>query len=179
VTRKLKPVETDLSEDIQDAVLDLPVRLPEGELTTVGELIEKARESLRLANAAVQNNALIQTTAAFLMKQDKRRGNPSILVRMDGSVVLRVTYGEEEDEEPAPEAWTPPESKPKLPTLPELRERAERLRVDISDLGRQKLNIIARLDEAEAEQRATPVQPDRRLRDEVTEADLPPVSLPR
>lgn len=150
MTRKLRPVEAELDEEIRDAILSLPVKLSDGTLATVGDLVRHAEESLRVANEAIQNNALIATTAAFLMKQEKRRGNPTIHVRLDGSAVLRITYGEEDEEEEVvlPEAPTAAK-KSKLPTLDELRDRAERMRVDISDLGRKKIEILKRLDEAE------------------------------
>jgi hypothetical protein len=172
VTRKLKPVEVNLDEEIQAAILDLPVQLPDGGLATVGDLVRKAAECMRLANEAVQGNALIQTTASFLMKQEKRRGASTILVRMDGSAVLHITYGEKGTTAPveAPK-------KSKLPSLDALRKRAAEAEVDISDLGRQKKKILARLEGHGRESDSTPLD-DRRLRDEVTHSDLPQVSLP-
>jgi len=172
VTRKLKPVEADLDDDIQEAVRSLPVRLPDGSLATVGDLVAKARECLLLANEAVQGNALIQTTANFLMKQEKRRGHPSIQVRLDGTAVLIVGYGEEE---PSVEVL-PLKKTAKLPSLEDLRDQAAEAGVDISDLGRKKKKIIARLEQ----ELAGAESPRHPFGDEVRESDLdlPQVSLP-
>jgi len=144
----LKPVEAELDEQIQEAVLSLPVKLEDGSLATVGGLVQRAADSLRVANEAIRGNALIATTAAFLMKQEKRRGNPAIYVRLDGTVALRISYDEDEEEDPILPVAKPAQ-KSKLPSIDELRERAERLNVDIEDLGRAKLKIIKRLDDAE------------------------------
>ena len=167
MTRKLKPVETDLEPDIQEAVLSLPVSLPDGTIATVGDLVQRAEDNLRLANEAVRNNALIQKTASFLMKQDKRRGFPTVVVHIDGTAALRISYSE--DEEPLlPDA--PSSTKSSLPSLDELRERAMELGVDIKDLGRAKRKIIERLQVAADEH--------LKMRDEVSESPMPDVILP-
>lgn len=164
MTRKMKPVEVELSSEVQQAVLSLPVRGQEGSLSTVGDLIREAREALDKANAAIHENALIQLTASHLMKQEKRRGNPSILARLDGTAYLRIIYGGEEEVLDTPE---PLVQSPKLPNLPSLRKKAAELGVDISDLGRQKKKIMERLEGVTPEDR-----PPFRLRDEVTESSL-------
>lgn len=175
MTRKMKPVEADLDEEIQAAVMSLPVRLPDESLATVGDLVERAAECLRLANEAVQDNALIRTTATFLMKQEKRRGTPTVLVRMDGTAVLRITYGDDEEDQPPVAVVAATSKKAKLPTLDELRKRAAAAGVDISDLGRQKRKILARVEDGEE---AAPSSRNP-MRDEVNESDLPAkVSLP-
>lgn len=179
MTRKLKPVEVDLDEEIQEAILALPVRLPEGGLATVGDLVRQAAEAMRLANEAVQGNALIQTTASFLMKQEKRRGSPTILVRMDGTAALIITYGEKDNIPPVAEVPTVAPKKSKLPPISVLRKRAEDAGVDISDLGRQKLKIIERIEAHTGVPIDEPLLiQDKRMRDEVSEGDLPQVSLP-
>lgn len=167
MTRKLKPVEVELSEEVQQAVLSLPVKNEDGSATSVGDLIREASEALARANAAIQENALIQLTASHLMKQEKRRGHPSIGVKLDGTAVLRIAYGTTAE---APQAPAPLAPKSKLPSLPTLRQKAEALGVDISDLGRKKKLIIERLEEAEE-------KPPARLRDEVSESPLNPTSF--
>jgi len=139
VTRKLKPVEVKVSDEIQDAVLNLPVENGSGEITTVGRLVEVASTALRKANLAIEDNALIRLTAQHLMKSGKRRGTPRIQVRLDGSVCLNVFYSDSEEEEPKP-----------LPSITELRAMAGKLGVDISDLGRKKIKILARLKASQA-----------------------------
>ena len=148
MTRKLNPIDVELSGRIQDAVRDVPVRREDGSLTTVGSLVDEAQAAFEQANRAVQDNALIQLTAAHLMKKEKRRGSPTILIRMDGTVALRISYGEDFEEED-PVVATPHPPKKKLPTLSSLRKRAQAMGVDISDLGRKKRAIIKRLNEAD------------------------------
>ena len=167
MTRKLKPVEVELSEEVQQAVLSLPVQNDDGSLSTVGDLIKKAADSIEAANQAIQDNALIQLTASHLMKQEKRRGNPSVVVKLDGTAVLLITYGESSN--PAPPEPLAPRSK--LPSLDVLRKKAEEMGVDISDLGRKKKMIIARLEDAENP------RPPSKMRDEVSESTLTRHSL--
>ena len=142
MTRKLKPVEVELDSEIQEAIRTLPVLLPDGSVATVGALISQAQESLRAANAAVSCNALVNTTASFLMKSEKRRGAPTIVMRLDGTAVLRIAYGEGDE----PEAELAPPSRSKLPSLDTLRAEASLRGIDISDLGRKKTEIIQRLE---------------------------------
>ena len=139
MTRKLKPVEVPLTAEVQQAVLSLPVLGCEG-LTTVGELVQHASRCLQKANKAVQTNALTQLTANHLMRSANRRGTPNIVVHLEGSASLVVSYGEgpHDPEEPA----TPAKQ---LPTLEALRAVAAERNVDISYLGRQKLLIMEKL----------------------------------
>ena len=146
MTRKLSPIEVELNSRTQAAVRDVPVRREDGSLTTVGDLVREARASFDQANQAIRDNALIQLTAAHLMKKEKRRGSPAIVIHLDGTVMLRVSYGEEVEEE-APSVVAPVQPRKKLPSLNSLREQAARWKVDISDLGRKKKAIIKRLEE--------------------------------
>jgi hypothetical protein len=123
--------------------MDLPALLPDGTPTTVGELIERAQSALALANRVVQENALLAQLSSFMMKQEKRRGTPTIFVRLDGTVALRVSYGSSEET-----GLALAEGPGKLPSLDALRARATAEGVDISDLGRQKRKILARLRES-------------------------------
>ena len=65
---------------------------------------------------------------------------PRIVVDMEGVASLRVEYSSA-----APVNGVP---KGDLPSLTSLREEAADLGVDISDLGRAKIEIIRRLQEA-------------------------------
>lgn len=147
MTRKLKPVDTNLSPALQAAVRAITVPLEDGSHSTVGELLEQARGIVQLVNTTVQENALVYELAAAMMKQEKRRGTPKVITRLDGTVALRVSYGE--GGRTLALAAEPVSTK--LPTLPELRVRAKAENVDISDLGRQKLKIMARLNQVEAD----------------------------
>ena len=142
MTRKMKPVEVELSPDVQRAVLGLPVAGEDGSLATVGELLERAAEAVERANAAVRGNALVKFTAAQIMRKEGRRGVPTIVVKLDGTALLRIIYSEPPSEDKPP----PRVTKSRLPSLESLRQRAEVEGVNISDLGRRKLEIMRRLD---------------------------------
>jgi hypothetical protein len=135
MTRKLKPIDVPVQGSVADGVLSLPVVLEDGTITTLGETIRKAASLLEVANRAVSENPLCQVAANALMKEQKRRGNPSFTVNHSCEVFLHIGYGKEEVQD----ANTP------LPSLEELRTLAREKNVDISDLGRQKRSIIERL----------------------------------
>lgn len=172
MTRRLKPVEIGLDTEIQQAVLSLPLEAA-GSLTTIGNLVKRASEDLQLANRAIQENALIKMTAESIMKREKRRGIPSILVQLDGTVYLQIVY---EGDDTEIQRLPLPESKiKKLPSLTELRDQAEEMGLDVSDLGRQKRKIMERLSASRSngkgDHSVTP--PPTSLRDEVKETTLP------
>ena len=166
LTRKMKPLEVELAEEVQQALLSLPAS---GEFTSVGAMVARSAELLELANKTLADNALVQLTAHQLMKAEKRRGVPAIVAHIDGTVVLQVAYSETE---------TVVEDLPtngKLPTLDQLREQAQKLSVDVSDLGRQKLKILERL----TEHRRTVSSPNPpSLSDETARTPFVRVTLP-
>jgi hypothetical protein len=139
MTRKLKPIDILVEEHIAKGVLDLPVMDPEGALTTVGKTVKLAAQLLQSANGALADNPLCEVAAQFLMKELKRRGNPSFVVDADCNVLLHIEYAQDTKAETNP-------SEP-LPSLEALRERAGLLGVDITDLGRQKRAILERLEQ--------------------------------
>ena len=69
-----------------------------------------------------------------------------MVVRADGTIVLRIQYAEEED---STDSIEPLNTKggAALPSLKTLRQEAERLGVDITDLGRRKREIMKRLEQ--------------------------------
>lgn len=160
MTRKLKPIELPIDPALAQEVLNFPVIGSEGEVTTtIGERLREAVAAMAEANAFLAESAVANLLAHTLMKDQKRRGFPSLQVSPDGEVVLRIDY---EGEAAAP-------AKPKtLPSLDALREQANAAGVDISDLGRKKHEIIKRLNESGG----PPEEgvPPSRLRDEVTES---------
>ena len=139
MTRKLKPIDVPLSGPVAEGVLSLPVRTEDGSLTTVGDTIRQAKSLLDAANQALLENPLCGVAAQSLMKEQKRRGTPSLVVNPNCEVFLHIEYGEEGDGDSAPHA--------PLPSLADLRAKAADLGVDISDLGRQKRAILKRLGE--------------------------------
>lgn len=138
MTRKLKPIDVPVNGSVAEGVLNLPVVGEDGTITTVGETIRQASLLMELANTALANNPLCAVAAQALMKEQKRRGNPSFVVSPSCEVFLHIAYGEDTDDESAPPA--------PLPSLDELRELAKDRGVDISDLGRQKRAILERLE---------------------------------
>lgn len=146
MTRKLKPIEIPVQETVRDAVFSVAVPHEDGMYTTVGELVRQAREMLLLANEAIASNDLVRMAADSMMREHKRRGFPRMVVRADGTIVLRIQYAEEED---STDSIEPLNTKggAALPSLKTLRQEAERLGVDITDLGRRKREIMKRLEQ--------------------------------
>jgi hypothetical protein len=140
MTRKLTSSEVPLDKEVQEAILALTLVDRSGETTTLGRLVTEALRNLQEANDFLRASPLIQITAENLMQKEKRRGTPTLCISGEGEVLLRIAWGDV-----SPEG--PPANPEKLPTLDELREQARSLGVDISDLGRQKLNILQRLRE--------------------------------
>lgn len=161
MTRKLKPVDIPVQEPFRSALLSVAV--PDGDgFTTVGTLVQQAREAIERANEALADNSLVTLAAKDMMKGHRRRGNASIVVGADGSVCLRISYSKEGGT--SPNATVAPGGAG-LPTLTALRDEADTLGLDITDLGRQKRKIMRRIEEA----RAGGIDPQpRRLRDEVS-----------
>lgn len=171
MTRKLRPLDIPLSPALREALFGLAVPTSEGGYTTVGRLVEEAHEALRKANKVLEESELVAVAALTLMKEQKRRGTPSVCVRPDGEVVLRVVYGGGSTPSPPVGAV----GGAGLPSLNTLRQQASEAGVDISDLGRQKRQIMARL--ASSSQPAS-TEPPERLRDEVQTQPLLKVKLP-
>jgi hypothetical protein len=138
MTRKLNPAEVSLDGEVQEAILSLTLVTQSGETRTLGNLVSDALRNLAEVNNFLQTSPLIRITAENLMRTEKRRGVPTIRISGEGEVLLHLSWGEEQLPEPLE----------KLPTLDVLREKARSMGIDISDLGRQKRNIIQRLSEA-------------------------------
>lgn len=179
-----KPYEVPLEKGLAQEILSMPVHatspfgVPEdsGPSTTIGERVERAAQAVRDANAYLATSKLASLVAHTLMKDLKKRGNPSIVVEPDGQVILRVSY--DEDKQEAPEA---PVEKSKwssdLPKLDELRAEAEKLGVNISDLGRARRAIHDRLQAVR--ERPGGEDSSGRMSDEVKETEEELGRLPR
>lgn len=177
MTRKLRPLEIPVTSDLADSIFGLAVVQPDGSYTTVGKLVGGALEALRQANAVLEANELVAVTARSLMKEQKRRGTPSLRVSSEGKVVLCVQY----------DGGDPTTSLPRgalggagLPSLSSLRAQAQARGIDISDLGRQKRRIMERLENCDPPEKGEVVGegPPHRLRDEVQTRPLGKVKLP-
>ena len=168
--KQRKPYEGPLEGDLADDILSLPVGQGK-KAPTVRERVEAALEARRKADADLDSinkflseNRMADIVARTLMKQLKRRGDPAIQVKGDGSVILHVAY--DTDSRKAP----PPPVKKRtagstLPLLDDLRDQALAANVNISDLGRQRRAIFERLKTADS----VPISgPPLRMVDEVT-----------
>ena len=170
MTRKQKPIEIPVAGTIREAVFSVAAPVDDGSFTTVGLLVQEAQEAITRANKAIATNALVNLAAQDMARLHRRRGHSFITIRADGAVVLRVQYTNPNDPLP-PETLAVPGGAG-LPILSELRDRAVKLGVDISDLGRQKRRIMRRLAQASLPQPPDTAEkkedPPQRLRDEVT-----------
>lgn len=160
MTRKLKPVEIPVQEPFRSAMLSVAV--PDGDegFTTVGSLVKEAREAIQRANEALATNSLVALAAQDMMKGHRRRGGAIIEVGADGILHLRISYS------PKRKNATVAPGGAGLPSLTALRQEADDLGVDITDLGRQKRKIMDRIEgvKGQPQDHTSP----RRLRDEVT-----------
>jgi hypothetical protein len=147
-----------LRQEWADALLDkITVRAPPEELAegfeTVQEMVELARilmsKAVAHARRVIDEHPLTEVVAEAAAKEAGKRGHATLAVDDNGTVMLEVHYGEK-----PVTTKRPPEKKAKwsskLPTLDELREEAAELDVDISDLGRKKKLIVARIEDARA-----------------------------
>lgn len=167
-----KPYEVPLDPELASEILNIPIpEEPQDPPTTMGERVARAIQAVEAANEYLATSQMARIIADTLMRKLKKRGTPKIQVRMDGTVVLIVSY--EGDPHPKPQAGV--RTRPRqsnLPTMDELREQARTLRVDISHMGRRRRAIFELLQEAESR---TP----RRMVDEITESDAPGEDTPR
>ena len=164
MTRKLKPVAIPVQEPFRSAMLSVAVPDEDGKVTTVGTLVQDATEAIRRANKALAANSLVDLD---MMKGHRRRGDASVEVGADGSVLLRISYGQESktDSTTAPGGAG-------LPSLESLRKQAADMGLDISHLGRRKREII---DLITMHREVVPLhhhEPER-LRDEVNTSASP------
>lgn len=142
-----KPYESPLSEQLAEEILNIPVGL-DGDLSpprTIGEVVRRSVEMIDRANQLLEGSQVAKIVARSLMQSLKKRGDAAIVVRYDGTVVLRVVYGEQDQvvlpraRRDTPAVQTTHRSD--LPYLDALREEATSLGVDISHLGRQRRAI--------------------------------------
>lgn len=144
MTRKLRPTDTPLDLEVQEAILSMTLLAEDGSTAMLGTLVRDALRNLAVANAFLKSSPLIKITAENLMRAEKKRGRPTLRVSEGGDLILRVSWGDGEDIPEKEEAIRT------LPTLDELRQQAKGIGLDISDLGRQKHNILKRIRDHES-----------------------------
>ena len=129
MSHKKKLYREPLSEDLTKALLTTAgTPLAESLATareTLHDIIEKARVHL------IQN-PLTPIVAQSVTKELGRRGDATVIVDDDGSVMLEIQYGGNGNARD----W-----KSDLPSLQEFRRQAKEKGVDISHLGRNKRQI--------------------------------------
>lgn len=140
------PLTPDLARDILNIPLD-PVEVEMVPPRTIGERVRRGKEAIDEANRHLADSPVAKIVATSLMQKLKKRGTPTILVRYDGTVVLRVVYGA--DQAPAKEKVRTRRDAPmiqtthpsNLPYIEQLRTEAAELHIDITHLGQQRRAI--------------------------------------
>lgn len=140
--------ESPLSDALAEEILNIPVGM-HGETpppSTVGEVVRRSVEMIDHANRLLEASHVAGIVARSLMQSLKKRGDAAIVVRYDGTVVLRITYGDQGAERPVPRVRkdTPAVQtthRSDLPYLADLRAEAAALGIDVSHLGRQRRAI--------------------------------------
>jgi hypothetical protein len=142
--RQRKPYRMPLDEKWAKALLQEQDLFRE--LQQIRARLVEVREE---AQKALDRNPLTAITAKEAARQAGRRGHPTIVITDTGDVMLEVSYTSEPKPRPKKatieRGWSST-----LPTLDELRKRAAKLGIDISDLGRAKKKILARLEAGKA-----------------------------
>lgn len=149
---KNKPYEIPLKPDLASEILAHPAPGPKRTdyPDTINGRLQAALDAVAEANEFLKTSHLARIVADNLMKQLRKRGHPFIRVRADGTVILHVSYDEDDaPEEPVEPPVQRSSRKSDLPKLDELRAWADRIDVDISDLGRARRTIYERLVAAE------------------------------
>lgn len=147
MARQSKPFEHPLDPELAQGILNIPLGSGvKPEPRTIGERIFHAMEAVAEANRHLDASPVAKIVAESIMRDLKRRGDARIVVRPDGTVVLRVVYGNGEPERPvlrprrdAPAVQAAHGST--LPYLDDLRKEAVELGLDISHLGQRRRAI--------------------------------------
>lgn len=152
-TRRRKPFVKELDEALARALLNRTPKEGSGEFETLFAKLRFARTLLAQACEEVQealaSNPLTEITAREAARKEGRRGKPTVTVDNGGRVILEIHYGKGRARNPKQERTEPLRHwSSDLPSLEELRHQADKLGVDISDLGRKKKLIMERLEGA-------------------------------
>lgn len=130
----------------------LPVNIPRSDDDTrdvfdLCALAVRVRDRMR----TLEQDPLVRLAIASVVADCRGGKSGTLILDEDGQLAVEVNCGRlvESKPEPEPEPESKPESKlTRGPSLDDLRAEAAALNVDISDLGRKKGLIIARLDAA-------------------------------
>ena len=141
-----KPYESPLSAKLSEEILNIPVvaDVDRPAPRTIGEMVQRSVELISHTNEHLRQSTLAKIVAKSIMQELKKRGDAAIVVRYDGTVVLRVTYSDESPTTARPRRDAPSvqmTNQSVLPYLDALRAEAADLGVDITHLGRQRKAI--------------------------------------
>lgn len=137
MSRKMQ-TQVKLDREVQEAIFSMTLVQENGKPATLGSLVDQAIQSLKWINTFLESSPIMKITAENLLRTERRTGNPVLKISPDGEIFLKLV-GEEDLQDPS----SPLQEK--LPSLDNLRNQAREMGVDISDLGRQKINILKRL----------------------------------
>lgn len=172
--KRKRPLEVPVPPHFRDAIMEIAVT-EDGETTSVGALVNDALTAIRKVNTVLASSALCDLVVKEVLRENKKRGEGSIKVDARGVVTISLG-GVLVTDDAMPHTTAPGGSG--LPSLMCLRALAEQRGVDISDLGRRKRQIMARLHFAQYGEGHS--EPPARLRDEVRKGNpLPDIKLPR
>ena len=128
-----------LDEDLSKSLLGNPSQIDGRTIwERLTDSIEELSCSIVEANESLQNSPVMPIVASSAARTANKRGNPSVRVDPDGTVVLEIQYTSKKkvSDNPNKRQW-----KSDLPLLADLREQAEQLGLDISHLGRARKQI--------------------------------------
>ena len=128
----------------------LPVNIPRSDDDTrdvldLCALAVRVRDRMR----TLEQDPLVRLAIASVVADCRGGKSGTLILDEDGQLAVEVNCGRLVESKPEPEPESKPESKlTRGPSLDDLRAEAAALNVDISDLGRKKGLILARLDAA-------------------------------
>jgi len=142
---KTKPYETKIDRDLAINLLNSSGE-SYGEEGLLGDAL--VRTAAQLAELAAKANQFLtdsefsEIVADHLARKHNKRGHAEINVSVDGHVMLIVTYEEK------PKARRKSRTR-RVPLLKELREKAEKLDIDISEFGIKRRQIWEHIQKVE------------------------------
>lgn len=131
------PIDPQLSAELLVGLTSTPRAV-----SSYADAVRVFEEYKARAEEYLRTSTLARIVAEHEAKKHGRNGDPRIIVADGGSLVLEVNYKSKRKGKTK-------RNKSNLPYMDELRERAERLGVDISDLGRKRRAIFERLNDHE------------------------------
>lgn len=131
----------------------------------------KLTEVVNRSNDLLEGSPFAKIVAEHLATKMNRRGHAAIAVAPTGEVELYISYDDQPARRPAPR-------KAKLPLLEELKARAEKMGVDISEFGIKRKKILEHLDAVERGDVKPKKAKGRRKKAQVQTAQDPPEDDP-